>query len=127
MPATRRATGLPGRRRVQNRGGYPLSPWSTGVGFFFGLEFRANWTCYGRYGFWLNGPPAPVHIKQYFSRTENQKRDGKRRQIVKQTKQQQPGQDGLLVELPQRDEHGGIKYAEPARSVARKAQQKCST
>src|SRR5689334_19368005 len=52
-------------------------------------------------------------------------RDDKGRNIVKQAEQQHPGEQFLAVHLPEADQHRGIEHPEPAGRVAGKAQERC--
>src|SRR5215471_8916375 len=82
---------------------------------FSGLNLAAYRRRHRCYRFGRRAPPRTTDIEPYFPRTEDNERQRKRRNIIKQPEYQEPGQQGFLVELPQRHQHGRIENAEATR------------
>ncbi len=69
-----------------------------------------------------NLPPA-ANANGQLANGQNGERNRKRRNVIKNAKQQQPRQKLGFVEMPEPDQHRGIEYTEPAGRMAGEAEQ----
>ena len=71
----------------------------------------------------LRGRRAPCTLQPKLAHAEYRQRQRERHDVIEQPEQQQSRQQ-FLVELPERDQHGGVEHAEPAGRMAGKAEQR---
>src|SRR5215510_3317370 len=115
-----RAIEPPVHWQAEIRDGIDLKPCSVGVGLF-GLDLAADRRCHGPDQLRLSRT-GTAQIQPYLSHAQYNQSDCERREIIKQSKQEQACQDRFLVKLPKRHEHGRIEDAKASRRVARKSE-----
>src|SRR5215831_5765734 len=107
-------------RPSQDPGPSCVRRWSSSVMI---RKVIANLTQAGVLPLALRGDPVFAPRTPEFAAAEERQCDRERRDVVEQAKEQQPGEQVLLVVLPQGHQHRGIEYPEPAGRVAGEAQQ----